>query len=207
MTQQHIEAEDAVKEQAHIVRMAERAVQEGRCESLAAELLSKLEEDLSRSTSQLAALTTSLEMASKRQEPIRHFNYKTRVYKVLKAHANRQEALVRWILQQIPQIELELRPDNNSNACPVERRGRKRKSDDLNKDTTSEPNVLATKRPQRDPRSRRADILGEAPAPKPSIPISQKLASKRDVVHKNVRRSRRLGGHSPELGLLPAGIK
>lgn len=102
------EAQKAVQSATSTVKLADRALQKAQSAGLTRQSLWQMEQKLSIARSKLAAATKSHEQISRRRELIRKFKLQTKSYRIAKGDATRQIILLRWILQQVPLIELEL---------------------------------------------------------------------------------------------------
>ena len=155
------EAEDAVERATLTVKAAEKAFQEAQCASLSGQSLSQIEEKLSATRSQLAALTASLEQINRRSDLIGGFKDQTKRHRRAEKNINSQNILLRWILQQVPSIELELNSaeatEDGSDTRNGGRRGLKRnRANDLNEEKVSKRQRLGVKNNQGSYRRTRA---------------------------------------------------
>ena len=117
------EAQKAVQSARLTVNLADRALQKAQSAGLARQSLRHMEQKLSIARSKLAAATKSHEQISRRRELIRKFKLQTKSYRIAKSDADRQSMLLRWILKQVPLVELELKPTKVSENDSTEVNG------------------------------------------------------------------------------------
>jgi hypothetical protein len=134
-------AQEAVDSTAAIVKSAERASLKAQAAGLSGPGLSQIEQKLSVARSKLAEATMLLEQTSGRYEIIRDWMSQTKPYRIAKDGAAHQSILIRWILQQVPLIELELKAAKVIENDSVEGNGRRRRSLKSNRtnDSNEEP--------------------------------------------------------------------
>lgn len=127
MINEENEAKQTVESATSTVKSAEKVLLQAQSAGQFGRSLSHMEEKLSTATSKLAAATKSLEWASRRRKVIGDFHNQMKPYKIAKSGTNRQSKLLRWILQQVPLIELELNPAKVSENDSIEWNGRRQK--------------------------------------------------------------------------------
>ncbi|TAQ88568.1 hypothetical protein B7494_g3121 [Chlorociboria aeruginascens] len=98
----------AVDDATLAVKAAERAFQEAQDSGSSEQSLSQLEENLAATRSKLAVSKTSFESCKRRAGFTDQWFAATREYRMAKPSGERAKILARWILQQVPLIELEL---------------------------------------------------------------------------------------------------
>jgi hypothetical protein len=118
------EAEKAVESATSIVKSAEKDLLKAQSTGLSRRSLSLMEQKLSAARSKLAVTTELLEWIRKRCNLIRGFWHEAKPYRSAKREAEDKSILLRWILQQVPLIELELNPAKATENGPPGRKGR-----------------------------------------------------------------------------------
>ena len=102
-------AKKTVETATSAVKSAEKVLLKRLSASLSAQCLSRMEQKLSAARSKLIVAMKSLEQFIRRDKLISDFNQKTKSYAIAKDDVASQSRLLRWILQQVPLIELELK--------------------------------------------------------------------------------------------------
>ncbi|TVY64159.1 hypothetical protein LSUE1_G008648 [Lachnellula suecica] len=133
----------AVESAVAIVKAAEKVSLKAQSAGLSGQGLSQMEQKLSVARSKLVAATTLLEQTSRRCDLIGDFMDQTKPYRIAKDDAAHQSILLRWILQQVPLIELELNPAKVTKTDSIKGKGRHQQSlkrnraDDRNEEPVS----------------------------------------------------------------------
>jgi hypothetical protein len=118
-------AEKAVQSAISAVSSAERAASKSQKSRLSAE---QLQQRLTTAQSTLEAAMKRHESIKRRNDLISEFCHQTRVFQIAKRDAERHGKLLRWMLQQLPLIEVELDASNVARINSDRRdSGRKRK--------------------------------------------------------------------------------
>lgn len=115
-------AREVVDSAAAIVQSAESVSLQAT--DLSGRCLSRTEHKLSVARSKLVAATKLLEQTSRRYGLICDWMFKTKPYRIAKDNAAHESKLLRWILQQVPLIELELKPVKGTGNDPTEGKSR-----------------------------------------------------------------------------------
>ncbi|PQE09032.1 ankyrin 23 unc44 protein [Rutstroemia sp. NJR-2017a BBW] len=137
------QAKKAVESAISIMQSAEKVLLEAKVASLSKLSFSQLEQKLSAARSKLVTVTKSLERISRRRSLISDFHDQTKGYEIAKGNVNRQSILLRWILQQVPLIEIELNQakvtENNSTDGNGKRQRsfKRNRADDRNEEPAS----------------------------------------------------------------------
>ena len=129
------EAERAVEFAKSTVTSAENAFLKSQSAGLSGRSFSQIEQTLSAATTKQAAALKTLEQISKRRNSVIDFHNQTKQYVVAKDNASDQDILLRWILQQVPLISIELKPTKLANASTggdsrQQRRSKRNHTDD-----------------------------------------------------------------------------
>ncbi len=103
------EAKKATSSATSTMRLAEQALQKAQRAGPSGQSLSQMEQELSIAKSILAAVTRSFDQISRRRELISEFKSESKSYSIAKDNIKKQNDLLRWILQQVPLVQLELR--------------------------------------------------------------------------------------------------
>jgi hypothetical protein len=138
---EEVEAEKAVESATSVTKLAEQDLLKAQSAGLSGRSLSRMEQKLSAAKSKLAAATKSFEWISRRYNLIVDFHHETKPYRIAKDDAEDQSILLRWILQQVPLIELELNPAKKTENDSPARKGRNRRGHKRNRgdDRNEEP--------------------------------------------------------------------
>jgi hypothetical protein len=129
------QAERAVESAKSAVMSAQKAMRDSRRSSPPQRDPRK---KLAAARSRLDTAVQSLESIKRRNDLVYEFKKRTKNYQISKGQAKRRSILLRWMLQQVPLIELELNPanvaENDSNGQPSGKRGSKRNRTDESND-------------------------------------------------------------------------
>ncbi|KAH6716101.1 hypothetical protein BKA61DRAFT_337748 [Leptodontidium sp. MPI-SDFR-AT-0119] len=148
MKNEESEATKALESVASTVQSAEKILLKAQSSGQSGRGLSRLEQKLSTAGSKMATATKSLQWLSKRRKLISDFRNQTRGYEIASDNASRQSILLRWILQQVPLVELELNPAKVSKSDSVAGNGRGQRSLKRNRPVyPNEEPVLKRQRP------------------------------------------------------------
>ncbi|KAH9203744.1 hypothetical protein DL95DRAFT_399072 [Leptodontidium sp. 2 PMI_412] len=181
LKQEETDAEKVKESATSIVKLADRAWQKAQSAGLTRQSLWQMEQKLSIARSKLTAATKSLEQISRRRELIRKFKLQTKSYRIAKGDANHQSILLRWILQQVPLIELELNATKVSEKDSTEvnggrqRRLKRQRQDGENHTllkSKTRPSTLRETSSTQQPRQMRSSYTN--PSALPSKPCSQR---------------------------------
>lgn len=113
---------------------AQKAISDLRCSNLSHQ------ESLQRllaAQSKLDAAIKSLESIRKRNDLVSEFHRRTRTYQITKDQAEGRSILLRWILQQIPLIELELNQFKVAKNIEVQQRSKRSCTDESDEERVS----------------------------------------------------------------------
>jgi len=103
---ERMQAEKAVESAKLAVMSAQKAITDPRRSSLSEQ---EPRQRLAAAKSKLDAAIKSLESIERRNSLVSEFHKKTKNYQIAKGDAERRSILLRWMLQQVPLIELELK--------------------------------------------------------------------------------------------------
>ena len=119
---------------------AQKAISDSRRSSLCQR---EPRQQLAAAQSKLDAAIKSLESIKRLNSLVGEFKKRTKNYRIAKKNAERRSILLRWILQQVPLIELELNPatvaENYSNVSNIgmERRSKRNCADESDEEQVS----------------------------------------------------------------------
>lgn len=136
-------AKEAVETATSAAKAAEKALLKAQFTSLPKRSLSQVEQKLFAARSRLTAATYLLEQFTRRDKLIRDFLGQTKSYRIAKDDVASQSILLRWILRQVPFIELELNPtkvtgnDLNGGNDGGRRRFKRNRADETNEERVS----------------------------------------------------------------------
>lgn len=142
------QAQAAVDSAAAIVNSAERASLKAQAAGISCKVLSQIDQELSVAGTKLTEATKLLKHSSRRYELIRNWMSRTKLYRVAKYEAAHQSKLIRWILQQVPLIELELNAAKVIENDSTEGNGRRKPSLKRNRTDDSSGGSVAKRRRQ-----------------------------------------------------------
>ena len=137
------QAQEAANSAISSVNLADQALREAQYAGQSRQSLAQIEQKLSMARSKLATATKSLEKISMRRKLISEFKIRTKSFSMAQDNASSQSILLRWILQQIPLIELELNPAGVTKNDSAQQNGKRRRSlkrnriDDRNEESVS----------------------------------------------------------------------
>ncbi|MCJ1260127.1 hypothetical protein MMC24_007967 [Lignoscripta atroalba] len=125
------------------VQLAEKAFQEARSANLSRDDIYQRKQKVFSARSELAIALKALDTIDRRASMVNDFSRQTASYRRSKYYADRLSILLRWMLQQVSLIELELNPAKVTENDPTggdgrhRRRLKRNRADDLNEESVS----------------------------------------------------------------------
>ena len=164
------QAREAANAAMSAVNVTDQALQKAQGKGLSRQSLAQMEQELFMARSTLATATKSLDIISMRRKLISEFKIQTKSYSMAQDDASSTKIVLRWILQQIPLIELELNPAKVAKNDPTQRNDKRQRS--LKRNCTDDDNEepVSKRRKQDDKHSMPSKT-------EPRVPIISEISS------------------------------